>query len=109
VAQEAGSLHAGHRAGEKMFVDYCGRTFPIVDPATGEIEDAQVFVAVMDASNYTFAESTWSQALPDWTGFRRTRFHLYGGGSKLLGITSYSVAKDSSQAHPLCGEHTPLR
>ena len=62
------SMRQEHRAGEKMFVDYCGRTLPIVDPATGEIKDAQVFVAVMGASNYTFAEATWSQALPDWTG-----------------------------------------
>ncbi|UFS72672.1 IS21 family transposase [Geomonas sp. RF6] len=57
-----------HRAREKMFVDYCGRTLPIVDAATGEFREAQVFVAVMGASNYTFAEATWSQALPDWIG-----------------------------------------
>lgn len=62
------SMRQEHRAGEKMFVDYCGRTLPIVDPATGEVKDAQVFVAVMGASNYTFAEATWSQTLPDWTG-----------------------------------------
>jgi len=72
------SMRQEHRAGEKMFVDYCGRTLPIVNPATGEIKDAQVFVAVMGASNYTFAEATWSQALPDWTGSHVRAFAYMG-------------------------------
>jgi transposase len=67
-----------HRAGEKMFVDYCGKTLPIVDPATGEIRDAQVFVAVMGASNYTYAEATWSQSLADWTGSHVRTFSYFG-------------------------------
>ncbi|MRR56055.1 MAG: transposase [Deltaproteobacteria bacterium] len=54
------SMRQEHRAGEKMFVDYCGQTLPIVDAATGEFRDAQVFVAVMGASNYTYAEASWS-------------------------------------------------
>lgn len=62
------SMRQEHRAGDKLFVDYCGQTLPIVDPATGEVRDAQVFVAVLGASNYTYAEATWTQALPDWIG-----------------------------------------
>jgi len=62
------SMRQEHRAGEKLFVDYCGQTVPIIDASTGEIRDSQVFVAVMGASNYTYAEATWSQSLPDWTG-----------------------------------------
>ncbi len=54
--------------GRKLFVDYCGDTLPIVDPSTGEIRDAAVFVAVLGASNFTYAEATWSQSLPDWIG-----------------------------------------
>ena len=52
-----------HRAGEKLFVDYAGRTVAVVDRHTGELRQAQVFVAVLGASNYTFAEATWTQAL----------------------------------------------
>jgi transposase len=55
-----------HRAGEKMFVDYAGQTVPIVDRHTGQVHQAQIFIAVLGASNYTYAEATWSQSLPDW-------------------------------------------
>jgi len=55
-----------HKAGEKLFVDYCGQTLPITDKATGRVREAQVFVAVLGASNYTFAEATWTQSLPEW-------------------------------------------
>jgi len=80
------SMRQEHRAGEKMFVDYCGQTLPIVDPSTGEIKDAQVFVSVMGASNYTFAEVTRSQALPDWTGFHVRAFGYMGAvPSKMSG------------------------
>ena len=76
------SMRQEHRAGEKLFVDYCGRTLPIVDAATGEkIRDAQVFVAVMGASNFTFAETTWSQALPDWTGSHVWRAFAFMGAA----------------------------
>jgi len=72
------SMRQEHRAGEKMFVDYCGQTLPIVDAATGEIRDAQVFVAVMGTSNFTYAEATWSQALPDWVGSHVRAFAFMG-------------------------------
>jgi transposase len=57
-----------HRAGEKLFVDYSGATVAVVDRHTGEIRQAQIFVAVMGASAYTYAEATWTQTLPDWIG-----------------------------------------
>jgi transposase len=57
-----------HRAGEKLFVDYAGQTVEIIDRQTGEVKTAQIFVAVLGASNYTYAEATWSQDLSDWTG-----------------------------------------
>lgn len=59
------SIGQERRAGEKLFVDYCGQTLPIVDPATGEILEAPVFVALLGASNFTYAEATRSQALPN--------------------------------------------
>ena len=61
-------MRQNHRAGEKLFVDYAGHTVPIIDRSTGEIRQAQIFVAVLGASNYTYADATWSQSLPDWIG-----------------------------------------
>lgn len=49
-----------HRAGEKMFIDYAGQTIPVVDAATGTVRQAYLFVMVLGASNYTYAEATWS-------------------------------------------------
>ena len=54
-----------HLAGEKLFVDFAGRTGEVVDANTGEIVPAQIFVAVLGASSFTYAEASWSQKLPD--------------------------------------------
>jgi len=68
-----------HRAGEKLFVDYAGPTVPVADRATGEIRAAQIFVGVLGASNYTYAEATWTQTLPDWIGSHVRMFAYLGG------------------------------
>ncbi|MCJ7596898.1 MAG: IS21 family transposase [Desulfobacterales bacterium] len=73
-----------HRAGEKLFVDYAGQTVPVVDPTTGEIREAQVFIAVLGASNYTYAEATWTQTLPDWIGSHVRALTFFGGVSELI-------------------------
>ncbi len=57
-----------HAAGERLFVDYAGQTVEVMDSSTGELRAAQVFVAVLGASNYTYAEASWTQSLPDWIG-----------------------------------------
>ena len=68
-----------HSAGDKLFVDYAGHTMPVIDRATGEVRQAQIFVAVLGASNYTYAEATWTQALPDWIGAHTRAFAFFGG------------------------------
>jgi transposase len=60
------TLRQVHTAGEKLFVDFAGHTMEVVDGATGEIQTAQIFVAVLGASSFIYAEATWSQTLPDW-------------------------------------------
>jgi transposase len=62
----ARSMRQVHRAGEKLFIDYSGDTVAVIEVATGEIRAAEIFVAVMGASKYTYAEATWTQSLPDW-------------------------------------------
>ncbi len=74
-----------HRAGEKLFVDYAGPTVPIVDRFTGEILfHAQIFVAVLGASNYTYAEATRTQTLPDWIGSHVRTFAFLGGVPEIV-------------------------
>jgi len=68
-----------HKAGEKLFVDYAGQTMPVMDPSTGEVSQAQIFLAVLGASNYTYAEATWSQTLPDWIGSHVRALAFFGG------------------------------
>ena len=72
-------LRQTHVAGEKLFVDYSGQTMEIIDGLTGEIRVAQIFVAVMGASNYTYAEASLSQSLPDWIGSHVRAFSYFGG------------------------------
>jgi transposase len=73
-----------HVAGEKAFVDYSGKRIVIIDPTTGEIREAEIFVGVLGASNLTYAEATWTQALPDWTGAHVRMFRFFGGAPRLL-------------------------
>lgn len=72
-------MRQSHRAGETTFVDYAGHSVPIVDRETGELREAQIFIAVLGASNYTFAEATWTQTLPDWIGSHQRAFAFFGG------------------------------
>ena len=73
-----------HAAGDKVFVDYSGKKVPIVDPATGVVHEAEIFVAVLGASSLTYAEATWSQTLPDWIGAHVRLFRYLGGVPRLV-------------------------
>ena len=68
-----------HPAGERMFVDYAGQTIELIDGRSGEIRQAQIFVAVMGASSYTYAEASWTQTLPDWIGSHVRALAFIGG------------------------------
>jgi len=84
-AHLARSMRQTHVAGERLFVDYAGQTVPIVDAATGEIRQrAQIFVAVLGASNYTFACATARQTLEDWTGALVLALEFIGGSPRLI-------------------------
>ena len=74
-----------HVAGEKAFVDYSGKRISIVDPTTGEIHEAEIFVGVLGASNLTYAEATWTQQLPDWTGAHVRMFRFFRRRSEVAG------------------------
>jgi transposase len=78
------SMRQVHRAGEKLFIDYCGPTIDIIDPITGEVRSASIFVAVLGASNYTYVEATWDQSLPNWIASHVRAFQFFGGVPTLL-------------------------
>jgi transposase len=86
-----------HRAGEKLFVDYAGQTVEVVDRHTGEVRQAQIFVAVLGASNYTYAEATWTQQLPDWIGAHVRAFEFLGGTSEV--VVPDNLRSGVSKAH----------
>jgi transposase len=73
------TMRQTHAAGDKLFVDFAGDTVPIFDAIAGEIRPAKIFVAVMGASNYTFAEACASEALPDWIGAHVKALAFLGG------------------------------
>jgi len=68
LGKQAISLRQEHRAGEKLFVDFAGDTIPIQNPKTGAVTPGHLFVAVLGCSNYTYAEVTATEQLPDWIG-----------------------------------------
>ena len=78
------SMRLRHKAGEKLFVDYAGQTVPIVDPDTGEVRQAQIFVSTLGASNYTYAEAQWSQELPNWIGGHVRAFAFLDGTPEVV-------------------------
>src|SRR5438874_7118859 len=82
-AQEVALRHE-HRAGEKLFVDYAGDTIPIHNAATGELTPAEIFVAVLGASSYTYAEATGTQRLADWIGAHMRTFEFLGGVPEIV-------------------------
>jgi len=73
-----------HRAGEKAFIDYSGRRPHIIDPQTGEVTEVELFVAVLGASNYTFAEATRSQKLGDFVGSTIRALEYFGAAPEVL-------------------------
>ena len=78
------SMRQTHVGGEKVFVDFSGDTIDIIDPNTGEIHGAKLFVAAMGASSYTYAEAVASEKLEDWIGAHTRMFDYLGGAPKAV-------------------------
>ena len=87
------TMRQTHAGGDKLFVDYAGDTVPvIIDRLTGKTRPAQIFVAVLGASNFTYAEASWTQALADWIGAHTRAFEAIGGVPNLLVPDNTKVA-----------------
>ena len=87
------TMRQSHAGGDKLFVDYAGDTVPvIVDRLTGAKRPAQIFVAVLGASSFSYAEATWTQTLPDWIAAHTRALAAIGGAPKLLVPDNAKVA-----------------
>ena len=86
-----------YRAGEKLFVDYAGQTVPVQDQLSGEIRQAQIFVAVLGARDYTYAEATWTRSLPERIDSHGRDFAFYGEGPEI--VLPDNLKSDVSRAH----------
>ena len=79
------TMRQSHAAGERLFVDYAGDGVPVViDRLTGEVRTAQIFVAVLGASSFTFAHASWTQTLPDWIDAHVRALDAIGGVPELI-------------------------
>lgn len=78
------TMRQAHAGGERLFVDYAGDPVPVVDRLTGESRPAWIFVAVMGASSFTYAQASWSQGLGDWIGGHTGAFEAIGGVPRLI-------------------------
>lgn len=85
------ALRQEHRAREKLFVDYAGQTVPITDPRTGAVTQAQIFIACLGASNYTYAEASLTQNLHDWIQAHVNCFAFFGGGAGDPGARQFEI------------------
>jgi transposase len=86
-------MRQAHVAGEKLFVDYAGDKVPVVvDRLTGEIRMAEIFVAVLGASSFTYAQATWTQGLADWLMAHVGALEAIGGSPRLLVPDNAKVA-----------------
>ncbi|RQD78416.1 MAG: IS21 family transposase, partial [Candidatus Syntrophonatronum acetioxidans] len=77
-------LRQSHKAGEKVFVDFAGQTMQIVDRKTGEVTPAHIFIAVLGASNYTFARGVFSCDLENWVLLHCQVFECFGGAPEII-------------------------
>lgn len=77
-------MRQNHRAGEKLFVDYSGMTVAITNASNGKSREAQIFIACLGASNYTYAEASLTQSLPDWIDSHVRALEFFGGVPELI-------------------------
>ena len=104
------TMRQSHRAGDKLFVDYAGDTVPVVvDRLTGERRGAQIFVAVLGASSFLYAEATWTQALGDWIEAHNRALLRTPGGVTAPNERLDGGYADQERRSPLPREHLHRR
>lgn len=88
-----------HRYGEKMLVDYTGKKLTVVDRATGEITDVEVFVAILPASHYMFAQASATQQKHDFISSINDALFFFGGVPKVIVPDNLKSAVDKASKY----------
>ena len=83
LARRRLSMRQVHKAGEKRFVDFAGMQPSLVDPRTGEVTKVELFVAVLGASSYTYADAVADQTLPNWIRANVNALEFLGGSTRV--------------------------
>jgi transposase len=78
------TMHLDHKAGDKLFADFTGKKLSFIDRQTGEVKEAEVFVATLPASQLTYVEAVESQQKQDWLMVNQNAFHYFGGVPKAV-------------------------
>lgn len=100
------SLHMEHKAGERMFVDFAGKTLEVIDKESGEIKAVQVFVAILGGSQLTFVMAVESQDMEDFIRCCENALHFFGGAPKAIVPDNLkSAVTKSSRYEPRLNEN----
>ena len=78
------TMHFDHTPGDKLFVDYTGKKLKLVDEHSGEVQEVEVFVGILGASQYTYVEATYSQQKADFLGSLARSLHFFGGVPQVI-------------------------
>jgi len=98
-------MHMNHKAGDKMFVDYAGKTLEIADKETGEIKEVQFFVAILGASQYTYVEASLSQKKEDFIVSIENAMHYFKGvPAAIVPDNLKSAVTKSNRYEPILNE-----
>ena len=78
------SMRVPHKVGDKLFIDFTGKRLQIVNKETGEVQEVEVFVAILGCSQLTYVTAVASQKKEDFILACERALHFYGGGPKPL-------------------------
>ena len=92
-------MHFNHKAGDKLFIDFTGKKLTIVDKYTGELEELEVFVCVLGASQYTYVEACKSQKKEDFIRCIENALWFYGGVPRALVTDNLKAAVTKSNRY----------
>ena len=98
-------MHMSHKAGDKLFIDYAGKTLEVVNQETGEVQEVQFFVAILGASQYTYAEVSPSQKKEDFIASIENALHYFQGvPAAIVPDNLRSAVTKSSRYEPTVNE-----
>lgn len=99
------TMHMEHKAGDKLYVDFAGDKLHLIDKETGQIQDVEVFVAILGSSQLTYAEAVMSQQKEDFVGACENALHFYGGvPAAIVPDNLKSAVTKSSKYEPVLNE-----